>query len=99
MNWKRITQAILLSSSVILGTGTIATAQDPSWYYRNDKSAVKRHQKEEQRELKRHQQFEREEFGKSSDLRRHQKEEQRELKRHQKHEKRGFDSRDRWQRP
>ena len=98
MNWsikalKRIMWAILLSSSLVAGLATTASAQNPYSYYRD---YSKRHQKEEKRELKRHQKFEREEFGNSSALRRHQKEEQRDLKRHQKREKRGYDWRDRY---
>ena len=101
MNWnikalKRVAQAILLASSLVLGLAMTASAQNPYWNDRYDRDSVKRHQKDEKRELKRHQRFERDEFGNSAALRRHQKEEQRELKRHQKHEKRSFDGRDRW---
>src|SRR5262245_9217116 len=90
MNWNtktlnRIAQTTLLGSSLLLGVATTASAQDPYRYDRQD--SVKRHQKEEKRELKRHQQLEREEFGNSKALKRHQKDEQRELKRHQKREK------------
>ena len=92
MNWsietlKRAAQATFLGSSLVLGLAMTANAQDPYWYGRNHDS-VKRHQKEEQRELKSHQRLERQEFGNSKSLKRHQKEEQRELKRHQKDEKR-----------
>src|SRR2546425_12065321 len=92
MNWntktlKRVAQTALLSSSLVLGLAMTASAQEPYWYGRNHDS-VKRHQKEEQRELKYHQRLERDEFGNSKSLKRHQKEEQRELKRHQKNEKR-----------
>ena len=95
MNWnmktlKRIAQVALLGSSLLLGLAVSANAQDP-WYGRG---SVKRHQKEEQRELKYHQRLEKEEFGNSKAVKRHQKEEQRELKRHQKQEKRY--SNDRW---
>ena len=84
MNWnigtlKRAAQAAFLGSSLVLGLAMTASAQNHS---------LKRHQKEEQRELKYHQRLEREEFGNSKTLKRHQKEEQRELKRHQKREKR-----------
>ncbi len=93
MNWniktlKRVAQTTLLSSSLVLGLAMTASAQNP---YNRD--SVKRHQKEEQRDLKYHQRMEREEFGNSMALKRHQKEEQRELKRHQKHEKRYGDGR------
>jgi len=92
MNWnfkalKRVAQTTLLSSSLVLGLATITSAQNPYWYDR-DRDSLKRHQKEEQRELKYHQRLEREEFGNSKALKRHEKEEQRELKRHQKNEKR-----------
>jgi hypothetical protein len=101
MNWniralKRVAQATLLGSSLVVGLAQTASAQNPYRYDRYDRDSVKRHQKEEKRELKRHQRFERDEFGNSAALRRHQKEEQRELKRHQKHEKPSFDRRDRW---
>jgi len=101
MNWnikalKRVTQTALLSSSLVLGLAMTASAQNPYWYDRN-RDSVKRHQKEEQRELKYHQRMEREEFGNNKALKRHQKEEQRDLKRHQKNEKRYSD--DRWSRP
>lgn len=84
---KRITQVTLLGWSLIFGVAVTTSAQNPysDRYYRD---SLKRHQKEEKRELKLHQRLEREEFGKSAALRRHQKEEQRELKRHQKQEKR-----------
>jgi len=100
MNWnikalKRVAQTTLLSSSLVLGLAMTASAQNP-WYDRN-RDSVKRHQKEEQRELKYHQRMEREEFGNNKALKRHQKEEQRDLKRHQKNEKRYSD--DRWSRP
>ena len=93
MNWnietlKRVVQATLMSSSLVLGLAMTASAQNHS---------LKRHQKEEQRELKYHQRMEREEFGNNKALKRHQKEEQRDLKRHQKNEKRYSD--DRWSRP
>jgi len=96
MNWnirtlKRVAQTTFLSSSLVLGLAMTASAQNP-WYDRS-RDSVKRHQKEEQRELKYHQRMEREEFGNSKALKRHQKEEQRELKRHQKHEKRYGDIR------
>ena len=92
MNWnvkalKRVAQTTLLSSSLVLGLAMITSAQNPYWYDR-DRDSLKRHQKEEQRELKYHQRLEREEFGNSKALKRHEKEEQRELKRHQKNEKR-----------
>jgi len=98
MNWniktlKRVAQAILLASSLVLGLAMTASAQNPYWSDRYNRDSLKRHQKEEKRELKLHQRLEREEFGNSSALRRHQKEEQRELKRHQKREKRSFDDR------
>ena len=97
MNWnikalKRVAVTTLLSSSFVLGLAMTASAQNPYWYDRD--RSLKRHQKEEQRELKYHQRLEREEFGNSKALKRHQKEEQRELKRHQKHEKRRDE--DRW---
>ncbi len=97
MNWniktlKRVAQTTLLSSSFVLGLAMTASAQNPYWNDRN-RDSVKRHQKEEKRELKYHQRMEREEFGNSKALKRHQKEEQRELKRHQKHEKRYGDIR------
>ena len=97
MNWnigtlKRAAQTTLLSSSLVLGLAMTASAQNPYWYDRN-RDSLKRHQKEEQRELKYHQRMEREEFGNDKTLKRHQKEEQRELKRHQKHEKRYGDLR------
>ena len=97
MNWnigtlKRAAQTTLLSSSLVLGLAMTASAQNPYWYDRN-RDSLKRHQKEEQRELKYHQRMEREEFGNNKTLKRHQKEEQRELKRHQKHEKRYGDLR------
>jgi hypothetical protein len=100
MNWninalKRLTCSALLGSSLVLGLATTAAAQNPYWYDRYGRDSLKRHQKEEKRELKLHQRLEREEFGKSDALRRHQKEEQRDLKRHQKREKRGSDWRDR----
>ena len=93
MNWnvqtlKRVGLAILLGSSLMLGVAQTASAQDPYWYGRNDQKSVKRHEKEEKRELKLHQKLERQEFGNSAALRRHQKEEQRDLERHQKREKR-----------
>ncbi len=92
MNWKigtlkRAVQATFLGLSLVLGLAMTASAQNPYWYDRN-RDSLKRHQKEEQRELKYHQRMEREEFGNNKTLKRHQKEEQRELKRHQKHEKR-----------
>ena len=92
MNWnirtlKRVAQTTLLSSSLVLGLAMTTSAQNPYWYDR-DRDSLKRHQKEEQRELKYHQRLEREEFGNSKALKRHEKEEQRELKRHQKNEKR-----------
>jgi hypothetical protein len=104
MNWnikvlKRAAQATLLGSSLVLGLAQTASAQDPYRYDRYNRDSVKRHQKEEKRDLKRHQRLERDEFGNSAALRRHQKEEQRDLKRHQKGEKRSFDGRDRWWRP
>jgi len=97
MNWsiktlKGVGYAVLLTSSLILGSAQSTAAQNPYWYDRYDQKSLKRHQKEEKRELKRHQKMEREEFGNSAELRRHQKEEQRDLKRHQKREQR----RDRW---
>lgn len=97
MNWnistlKRVAQTTLLSSSLVFGLAMTANAQNP-WYDRYNRDSLKRHQKEEQRELKYHQRLEREEFGNSKALKRHQKEEQRELKRHQKHEKRYGDIR------
>ncbi len=100
MNWninvlKRVAQATLLGSSLVLGLAQTASAQDPYWHDRYHRDS-KRHQKEEKRDLKLHQRLEREEFGNSAALRRHQKEEQRDLKRHQKHEKRSFEGRDRW---
>src|SRR5712664_585453 len=104
MNWnikalKRVLQLTLLASSLVLGLVVTASAQNPYQYDRYGRDSVKRHQKEEKRDLKRHQRLEREEFGNSAELRRHQKEEQRDLKRHQKHEKRAFDGRDRRWRP
>ena len=92
MNWnigtlKRVAQASFLSSSMMLGLAMTASAQNPYWPDRNHDS-LKRHQKEEQRDLKYHQRLERSEYGNSKSLKRHQKEEQRELKRHQKLEKR-----------
>jgi len=92
MNWnfkalKRVAQTTLLSSSLVLGLAMTTSAQNPYWNDR-DRDSLKRHQKEEQRELKYHQRLEREEFGNSKALKRHEKEEQRELKRHQKNEKR-----------
>ena len=84
---KRVAQASLLGSSLVLGLATTASAQNPYWYDRNHDS-VKRHQKDEKRDLKDHQRLERAEFGNSKSLKRHQKEENRELKRHQKQEKR-----------
>lgn len=96
---KRLAQATLLGSSLVLGLAVTAGAQNPYWYGRNDRDSLKRHQKEEKRELKRHQREEREEFGNSKDLRRHQKAEQRELKRHQKREQRSFERSDRFSRP
>ena len=92
MNWnfkalKRVAQTTLLSSSLVLGLAMTTSAQNPYWYDR-DRDSLKRHQKEEQRELKYHQRLEREEFGNSKALKRHEKEEQRELERHQKNEKR-----------
>ena len=86
MNWnvkalKRVAQTTLLSSSLVLGLAMTTSAQNPYWYDR-DRDSLKRHQKEEQRELKYHQRLEREEFGNSKALKR------RELKRHQKNEKR-----------
>ena len=97
MNWnigtlKRAAQATFLGLSLVLGLAMTASAQNPYWYDRN-RDSLKRHQKEEQRELKYHQRMEREEFGNNKTLKRHQKEEQRELKRHQKHEKRYGDIR------
>ena len=97
MNWnirtlKRVAQATFLGLSLVLGLAMTASAQNPYWYDRN-RDSLKRHQKEEQRELKYHQRMEREEFGNSKALKRHQKEEQRELKSHQKHEKRYGDIR------
>ena len=97
MNWnigtlKRAAQATFLGLSLVLGLAMTASAQNPYWYDRN-RDSLKRHQKEEQRELKYHQRMEREEFGNNKTLKRHQKEEQRELKRHQKHEKRYGDLR------
>src|SRR4030081_1683939 len=104
MNWninalKRAVRVTLLGSALVLGLAQTASAQDPYQYDRYNRDSVKRHQKEEKRDLKRHQRLERDEFGNSADLRRHQKEEQRDLKRHQKHEKRSFDGRDRSWRP
>ena len=101
MNWnikalKRVAQTALLSSSLVLGLAMTASAQNPYWSDRN-RDSLKRHQKEEQRDLKYHQRMEREEFGNNKALKRHQKEEQRDLKRHQKNEKRYSD--DRWWRP
>ena len=96
---KRTVQATLLGSGLVLGLAQTASAQDPYQYDRYNRDSVKRHQKDEKRELKRHQRLERDEFGNSAALRRHQKEEQRDLKRHQKGEKRSFDGRDRWWRP
>jgi len=95
MNWniktlKRVAQAILLASSLVLGLAMTASAQNPYWNDRYSRDSLKRHEKEEKRELKLHQRLEREEFGNSAALRRHQKEEQRDLKRHQKREKRVF---------
>jgi len=95
MNWninaqKGVAKAILLASSLVLGLVMTASAQNPYWNDRYNRDSVKRHQKEEKRDLKLHQRLEREEFGNSGALRRHQKEEQRELKRHQKREKRSF---------
>ncbi len=92
MNWnigtlKRAAQTTFLGSSLMLGLAMTTSAQNPYWYDR-DRDSLKRHQKEEQRELKYHQRLEREEFGNSKALKRHEKEEQRELKRHQKNEKR-----------
>jgi len=85
---KRAAQATFLGSSLVLGLAMTASAQNPYRYDRYDRDSLKRHQKEEQRELKYHQRLEREEFGNSKALKSHQKEEQRELKRHQKREKR-----------
>jgi len=95
MNWniktlKRVAQAILLGSSLVLGLAMTTSAQNPYWNDRYNRDSLKRHQKQEKRELKLHQRLEREEFGNSAALKRHQKEEQRELKRHQKREKRSF---------
>ena len=90
---KRLGQATLVASSLVVGAAQITTAQNPYWRY--DQKSQKRHEKEEKRELKWHQKMEREQYGNSSELRRHQKEEQRELKRHQKREKR----RDTWSWP
>lgn len=90
---KRVARATLLGLSLVLGLAVTANAQDPYWYQRD---SVKRHQKQEKRELKLHQRREREEFGNSAALRRHQKEERNELKRHQNRERRW---RDRWWRP
>jgi len=90
---KRVAHATVLGSSLVLGLAVTANAQDPYWYPHD---SVKRHQKQEKRELKRHQRLEREEFGNSAALRRHQKEERNDLKRHQKRERR---SRDRWWMP
>ena len=92
MNWnigtlKRVAQASFLGSSLVLGLAMTASAQNPYWYDRHHDS-LKRHQKEEQRDLKYHQRLERSEYGNSKSLKRHQKEEQRELKSHQKLEKR-----------
>src|SRR5882672_12848165 len=100
MNWnikvlKRAVQATLLGSSLMLGLAQTASAQDPYRYDRYNRDSVKRHQKEEKRDLKRHQRLERDEFGNSAALRRHQKEEQLDLKRHQKREKRSYDRGDR----
>ena len=97
MNWniktlKRVAQATFLGSSLVLGLAMTTSAQNPYWYDRN-RDSLKRHQKEEQRDLKYHQRMEREEFGKNKALKRHQKEEQRDLKRHQKNEKRYGDIR------
>jgi len=93
MNWdirtlKRVAQTTFLSSSLVLGPAMTTSAQNPYQYDPYNRDSVKRHQKEEQRELKYHQRMEREEFGNNKALKRHQKEEQRELKRHQKNEKR-----------
>ena len=90
---KRIAQATLLASSLVLGLAVTANAQDPYW---NQRDSGKRHQKQEKRELKLHQRLERDEFGNSAALRRHQKEEREALKRHQKRERRRDD---RWWRP
>ena len=102
MSWnikalKRVAQTTFLSSSLVFGLAMTASAQNPYWHDPYNRDSLKRHQKEEQRELKYHQRMEREEFGNSKALKRHQKEEQRELKRHQKHEKRYSDNR--WWRP
>ena len=74
---KRVAQASFLGSSLVLGLATTASAQNPYWYDRHD--SVKRHQKDEKRDLKDHQRLERAEFGNSKSLKRHQKEENREL--------------------
>ncbi len=98
MNWnvkalKRVIGSTLLGSTMLVGFASVATAQNPYWYDRDNRQ-LKRHQKQEKRDLKLHQRLEREQFGNNADLRRHQKEEMRELKRHQKHEKRGYNWRD-----
>lgn len=94
MNWnikalKRVIGSMLLGSTMLAGFASVAAAQNPYWYDRDNRQ-LKRHQKQEKRDLKFHQRLERERFGNSSELRRHQKEEMRELKRHQKHEKRRY---------
>jgi len=101
MNWniqtiKRLGQATLITSSLMLGLAQSASAQDPYWYDRHDQKSLKRHQKEEKRELKLHQKMEREEFGKSDALSRHQKKEQRELEKHQKREQKRYRERGTW---
>ena len=85
---KRAAHATVLGSCLVLGLAVTANAQDPYW---GQRGSVKRHQKQEKRELKLHQRLEREEFGNSAALRRHQKEERNDLKRHQKRERRWRD--------
>src|SRR5438034_10734157 len=97
MNWniktlKRVAQTALLSSSLVLGLAMTASAQNPYWYDRN-RDSVKRHQKEEQREVKYQQRMEREEVGNNKALKRHQKEGQHDWQRHQKIEERYGDER------
>src|SRR5206468_2184785 len=69
MNWnvealKRVMWSTLLCSSLVLGLATTGMAQNPYWSDRYGRDSVKRHQKEEKRELKLHQRLEREEFRK-----------------------------------
>jgi len=57
---KRATLTALLGSSLLLGLALTTNAQNPYWYDRYNRDSVKRHQKEEKRELKFHQRLERE---------------------------------------